>query len=134
VSKKTIKFYPQDFGIKVTDKTFLNKDGSLKKIRGYNNTWHELSGNIRINYHHTVRSYSSENINIATTHFIFYNSYGYDKIGGFSRRIMADTKLPYEEKKDYFFGMILMTKERFLEEITKNEEYKTILEWCLWNL
>lgn len=134
MSKRTIKFYPKDFGIKVTDKIFLNKDGSLKKIKGYNNTWHELSGNIRINYHHTVIFYSSENINIATTHFIFYNEYAYDKIGGFSRRIIADTKLPYEEKKDYFFGMILMTKERFLEEITKKEEYKPILEWCLWNL
>lgn len=134
MSKALAKFYPQDFGIKVTDKTFLNKDGSLKKIRGYNNTWHDLSSNIKINYHHTVRSYSSENVNIATTHFIFYNGYGYDRIGGFSRRIIAETKLPYEERKDYCLGMILMTKERFLEEITKKEEYKPILEWCLWNL
>lgn len=132
MSNLKIKFYPQDFEIKVTDKTFLNKDGSLKKTRGYKNTWHILSDDIKINYHHTVRTYYNENI--ATTHFIFHYNYGSDRIGGFSRRIFADTKKPYEEKKDYFFDMILMTKERFLEEITRKEEYKSILEWCLWNL
>ena len=131
--KAFTKFYPADFGIKVTDKRFLNKDGSLRKIRGYHNTWHELSVGIRINYHHTVKTYGVHNI--ATTHFLFYSGYSHDKIGGFSRRLFAETKDPFEGSiKDYVYGMSLMTKERFLEEITKKEEYKTILEWCLWNL
>ena len=130
--KAFTKFYPADFGIRVTDKRFLNKDGSLKKIRGYHNTWHELANCIRINYHHTVKSYGT--VNLATAHFIFYRGYGHDKIGGFSRRIIVETKAPFENSKDYVYGMLLMTKERFLEEITKKEEYKPILEWCLWNL
>jgi hypothetical protein len=132
MSKKIAKLYPQDFGIKVTDKRFLNKDGSLKKIRGYHNTWHELSDGIRINYHHSLRIYSDESV--ASIHFLFNRGSGYDQIGGFSKRIIAETKLPFEVRKDYTYSMMLVTKERFLEEITKKEEYKSILEWCLWNL
>ena len=136
MSKALTKFYPADFGIKVTDKRFLNKDGSLKKIRGYHNTWHELDEVIRINYHHSVKRYAVSNnvVTIATAHFLFYEGYGHDKIGGFSRRIIAETKAPFESSKDYTYSMILVTKERFYEEITKKEEYKSILEWCLWNL
>lgn len=136
MSKKTSKFYDADFGIKVTDKRFLNKDGSLRKIRGDQNTWHELSAGIRINYHHTVKRYAVSNrvFTVATIHFLFYQGYGYDKIGGFSRRIFAETKEPFESTKDYSYSMMLVTKERFYEEVTKVEEYKPILEWCLWNL
>jgi hypothetical protein len=114
------KFTPQDFGVAVVDKDFLNKDGSLKIRRGYKNKYKALDEKHGIKWYHTV--YSSP------TFGFYFVIDGHKQRGSFHAFLnLSDNTLVTKYADD----SIILSKEKFLQ---KMENHKIFFEWCLWNL
>jgi hypothetical protein len=123
---------PIDFGLNFTDKRFLNKDGTFKKVRGYSNRTVLINNDFSIDYHYSDRFYS-HHVKITALHFMFYHNRT-NSIGGFSKRLFSLTGEPYDHMKEFTYSSLLLTKESFMERISEVELHKPIFEWCTWNL
>ena len=128
------KFTPQDFGVAVTDKDLLNKDGSLKIKRGYKNKYKPLDEKHGIVWYHAIY----EKMSLAVFGFTFVID-EHKQFGNFHAQIKLndntlETKYSYDSiilSKEYSYDSIILSKEKFLQ---KMENHKIFFEWCLWNL
>lgn len=114
------KYKPQDFGVAVVDKDFLNKDGSLKIRKGYTNKYKALDEKHGIKWYHTVYSSASFGLTFVID--------GHKQYGSLHANLsLSENTL----ETNYSYGGIILSKERFLQKL---EEHKIFFEWCLWNL
>ncbi len=117
------KFTPQDFGVAVVDKDFLNKDGSLKIRKGYKNKYKPLDEKHSIVWYHTIY----DKLSLAVLGFTFVDE-KHNQFGSFRAQINLKENIL---ESNYSYDSIILSKEKFLQ---KMENHKIFFEWCLWNL
>lgn len=121
--EKKKKYKPQDFESAIVDKDLLNKDGSLKIRRGYENKYKALDEKHGIVWYHAVY----KNLPLAVFGFTFVID-KHNQFGTFSAELNLKSNTLIAK---YSYEGILLSKERFLQ---KMENHKIFFEWCVWNL
>lgn len=115
---------PEDLGFKITDKKFINKNGTLKKKLIVYDL--EPALKIRYSYRKFVNEYSKTG---KIDHQLYVGFMrGSDTICSIASYIPGDTGLL---EIRYSYGFLICKKDKFLEKI---ESEPKILEWCVWNV
>lgn len=123
---------PEDLGFKITDKKFINKNGTLKK------KWieYEIENDLKIRYSYRIffNEYSKGNNKDHQLYIGFMR--GPDTICSITSHIPGDTGIldttyAYILNTPYAYNLFLFKKNKFLEKL---ENEPKILEWCLWNI
>ena len=116
---------PSDLNLKITDRDFLNNDGTLKKKNHFERN---LSNDLKIRY--AYRIFHSEYAKTQKLdHQVFIGFMrGYDTLAAITSHISGDTEIL---TTTYNHDGMIWSKEKFLEKI---ESEPLIFEWYLWNI
>lgn len=116
---------PSDLSLKITDRDFLNKDGTLKKKNQFERN---LSDDLKIRYAYRIFHFEySKTQNLDHQVFIGFMR-GYDTLAAITSHISGDTGVL---TTTYSHDRMIWKKEKFLQKI---ESEPLIFEWCLWNI
>jgi len=116
---------PEDLGLKIVDKNYINKNGTLKK------RWIEkdIGDNLVIKYSYRIfiNEYSKTKNEDHQLYVGFMREF--ETIASITSHISGDTgkitRITYSQKN------LIFNREKFLQKI---EHESKIFEWCLWNI